>query len=111
MAFFTFSQNNPGGHTEYDDEKGISRYVIVEAANAKYANRYLKNLVGESSWEDECRCCGARWYTTSDRQGTEHPEVFGTRPNPIWLSLRPQGGFYELAVHYQDGSVEMYGGV
>lgn len=62
--FWTFTQNNTGGSFDFNEENGITHYVIIEARNADHANRRAEAIGlyfdGVDAGED-CECCGDRW--------------------------------------------------
>lgn len=62
--FFDFSQNNSGGSFVFDEQRGITHFVIVEAMDADHANSVAENIGlyfnGCESGND-CDCCGDRW--------------------------------------------------
>lgn len=75
--FYTFSQNNSGGHFN------SPRYVIVEADNAQEANEraFDSGLVyfnGVRLGRD-CECCGNRWERCSEGDGNTEPRIYGER--------------------------------
>ena len=48
MAFFVFNQNNSGGVFDLDKERGITRFVVVEAKDAAAANRRAERDQGHA---------------------------------------------------------------
>lgn len=82
--FYTYEQNNSGGYFDYDEEKGISVYVIVEADNAKDANQRAENIGLYFYGGADCQCCGSRWSDAWESEvytkGTEEPDVNGVNP-------------------------------
>ena len=112
--FYTYSQNNSGGHMEFDASSGISHYVIIEADDAKHAD-YLAGRIGlyfdgvEAGMD--CECCGDRWtardsYWRGD-EGDEVPTIYGEPVDKHELSWRAlQKGYPEVFVHYADGTVK-----
>ena len=78
--FFTYRQNNSGGTFLEVEENGIGIFVIIEAKNAKKANKRAKSIGLYFNGVDQgldCSCCGDRWLNASDDEGTEHPEIYG----------------------------------
>jgi hypothetical protein len=83
MSFFTYYQNNSGGGFDYDEDRGIAHYVIVEADDADEANKLAEShglyFDGCDDGRD-CDCCGDRWYRASDHNASDLPEVYGDTP-------------------------------
>lgn len=73
--FFCYNQNNSGGFF-----KKPAAYVVIEAQNAKEADRIAEGIGiyfnGVDS-EDDCECCGDRWYKAHDSSGTDTPMIYG----------------------------------
>lgn len=63
--WYEYSQNNSGGSDVYDDNRGLSGWVFIEADSAKEADKHAKSIGiyfdGIDSGRD-CDCCGDRWY-------------------------------------------------
>jgi len=110
MAFFTFSQNNPGGSFWLDHKLGIGGYVIVEAPDEEAAMDYCRNRLDMLFYGNECECCGSRWGGPCD-EGAE-PVIYG-EPITDWvpsdIKADPEYG-YSGYVHYADGRVVPFGG-
>lgn len=91
--YFTFTQNNTGGSFEEDDN--VDLYVIIEADNADEAN-YFAEEIGiyfDGVYDGyDCSCCGDRWYTVSESDGTPSPLVYGEYPDGATI------------IHYKDGT-------
>lgn len=77
MPFYTFNQNNSGGH--FDDDDTVCETVIIEADNADEANEKALELGmyfnGCFSGRD-CACCGDRWYETYEGDGNPEPMIY-----------------------------------
>lgn len=74
--FYTYSQNNSGGRF-----RGPAMYVIVEADSPEQADDIATDngLYFNGCSEDiDCPCCGDRWYTASEYDSLDTPEVYGT---------------------------------
>lgn len=112
--WFGFSQNNSGGLFDYDESRGITHFVIVEAVDAGHANQRAEEIGlyfdGCNSGMD-CDCCGDRWYPAYG--GEDFPSVYEQ-------DIRKDGGYKspydgwmkegrEVAVHPIDGPIEWYG--
>lgn len=102
--FYTFNQNNSGGSFDFDKNRGITHYVIIEANDPEHANRRAEDIGiyfdGCESGED-CPCCGDRWYPTSEYYGDEIPKVYDTPVEEY------QDIFFKedhSCVHYLDGT-------
>lgn len=98
--FYCFVQNNSGGWFDFDPDRGISRYVIVEAQSADHANQraeaaglYFDGCSGGS----DCDCCGDRWSRACESDGTESPLVYG---EPVTESSQDIADTY---VHFLGG--------
>lgn len=111
--FYTFRQNNSGGVFDYDEERGISVYVIVEADSADDAVDRAEGIGLYFDGGGDCECCGPRWSDFLwDGAGDEEPSLFG---EPVDLSedAKLSGAWnmkwiedgYETFVHYQDGRI------
>ncbi len=116
--FWTFGQNNSGGSFDYDEERGITHYVIVEAVDEAHAISRAENI--GLYWNGceigmDCDCCGDRWHTPYD-DGEDVPKVYDQ-------DIRKEGGYKplfgrgwmkegrEIAVHPINGPVEWFGAV
>lgn len=113
--WFDFSQNNSGGSFRFDEKRGITAYVVIEAIDYKHANMRAEEIGlyfdGCSSGMD-CDCCGDRWSAAwKSDDGEEEPSVYG---EPI----RSEGPYKcvwikhigkEYAVHPINGPIEWYG--
>lgn len=110
MKFYTFDQNNSGGVFVYDKERGITRYVIIEAADEKQVvdraeeiGLYFNGIAAGT----DCPCCGDRWSHPWE-DPTDAPEVWGV---PVENVDRPRflrDDQKEIAVHYADGRIEWF---
>lgn len=115
--FYTFSQNNSGGHFDYDAKEGISHHVIVEADDEKEAVWLAEKIGLYFDGEGDCSCCGARWsdyLCGSDK--TETPMIYETavepgsdyekQDKPSWQTKWMDGA--EGFIHYKDGRIEPF---
>lgn len=109
--YYTFGQNNSGGSFDFDESRGVTHYVIIEADNAEDANRRAEDLGiyfdGCESGMD-CDCCGDRWSPAW--RGDAEPSVYGSNPrnHTEFVSGWMKEG-YEICVHNKDGTTEWYG--
>lgn len=111
--FFTFTQNNSGGWFT-----GPAHYVVIEAPSAKVANAlalgYDLYFNGCEEGHD-CECCGDRWHTVDDSDGTEEPQVYGKGIEAaLEEALRLYGNWPDfnkipqISVFYLDGARKDY---
>lgn len=112
--FYHFSQNNSGGNFHFNEEKGITHHVIIEADNTSEANAIAEEIGiyfdGCSTGRD-CECCGNRWYSACDWDKKDFPHVYGEE---IKKALNTSH-FYrwiepgkEVCIHYKDGRKEWF---
>jgi len=111
MAWFTFSQNNSGGSFVYDEKRGLTHFVVIEAATAAEANARAEAIGlywdGCDSGRD-CECCGDRWYP-ADGEGDAEPLVYGEPADAVdlWSVWMKPGR--EIAVHPKSTPIRWYG--
>jgi hypothetical protein len=101
--FYTFNQNNSGGHFDVNDR--ICEYVIIEAIDADDANMRAENIgIYFNGCEDgrDCDCCGDRWYPQDNGEGKDVPSIFGTPVTKTYTSWYRSG----CIIYYLDGRVE-----
>lgn len=113
-SFYEFNQNNSGGGFDYDDNAGISEYVIVEATSADEAISIAKDIGLYFDGDGDCSCCGNRWSDyMSDRDGTDIPMLYGKTledyGNGRWEEGWREKGKPVVYVHYLNGIVEGWG--
>lgn len=117
MAFWTFGQNNSGGSFDFDVERGITHFVIIEAsseaeciARAKSIGLYFDGCATGV----DCDCCGDRWSAPWE-DGSEFPSVYGHNVRETGSVPLRFGGWMdqgrEAAVHPLVGPIEWYGAV
>lgn len=79
MPFFTYCQNNSGGH--FDINQQVTLFVIVEANDTESADEWAEDLGlyfdGVDAGHD-CSCCGDRWDRAG--AGTDEPKLYGKSP-------------------------------
>lgn len=110
--FYTFIQNNSGGSFIFDEDSGITHFVIVEADSSEEANSIAERIGLYWNGCDEgvdCPCCGDRWDSTYPSDGCDTPMIYSSPVkdfNPIfyWMDVGK-----EVAIHYKDGSIKWYG--
>lgn len=93
--FYTFRQNNSGGHFHFDKKAGISVNVIIEAASKEEAYSTAERIGlyfdGVCAGSD-CECCGDRWNKWVD-----------PTPKPMIYSIDVSGGVYKPKESYMRG--------
>lgn len=75
MSFFTYRQNNSGGHF-----CGPAKYVIIEADNADEANRIAEDhdiYFNGCMTGSDCPCCGDRWHECDASDAKDQPMIYG----------------------------------
>jgi len=104
--FWTFNQNNSGGHFDLDEEAGITAYVIIEAKTPDEASARAQDIgIYFDGVRDgvDCGCCGDRWSEPWDK-GTAKPMVYSQPYNKSDSCRMPKGK--NVCVHYLDGRKE-----
>lgn len=103
--FYTFRQNNSGGAFITDLDRGISEYVIIEAASPDDAIQRAEHIglyfYGVESGDD-CPCCGDRWSIYSSNTGTDEPMIYD---QPLTKLPKEVGGI--VSIHYIDGKIDV----
>lgn len=102
--FFYYFQNNSGGVTVYDPDRGISSKVYIEANSAREANRRAEGIGLYFDGNGDCDCCGDRWiaFLESDTYDiVETPPLEGD-PADNFNWVKP--GQFQAFVHKADGS-------
>lgn len=109
--FFHYRQNNSGGDFDFIKGDGLTRHVVVEAADAPTANDLAERIGLYFDAGRDCPCCGPRWspqwYLDS---GSESPTVYGEAPAEFVKNSRSnwmEPGF-EIAIHFADGRIEWH---
>lgn len=97
LKWFTFSQNNSGGHFDVTDK--VAHYVCVQARDAKEAWSRVSDEFDSGS--ASCPCCGDRWSYYAD-DGTDEPTVYG---EPI-ANMRASWLRDEARLWHYDGRIE-----
>lgn len=110
MPFFEFDQNNSFGKWVESREKGLAQRVIIEAetlgvARARAVNEIGIYFNGVRNGID-CSCCGDRWYSPYDEDGTDQPEIYG---ETVTAEKVKESG-YNTAVHPESGPFVWYDG-
>lgn len=104
--FFSYRQNNSGGHMVVSDN--IGELVVVEAKNAEDADRRAKKIGLYFDGRGDCPCCGCRWTSAEfyEQKGTDKPED-GYGKNVGDLVVGTDGNYFtrNVRIHYLDGNV------
>jgi hypothetical protein len=91
LLWFTFRQNNSGGH--FDVDQFVAEYVIIQARDSFEACDIAEKIgIYFNGVEDgrDCDCCGDRWNNFIT--GTESPEIYGQLPdNEAAVRIYPHG--------------------
>jgi hypothetical protein len=114
MAFYQYRQNNSGGGFDFDEDAGISVYVIIEADSAREANNKAEEIGLYFDGRGDCSTCGYRWSGASEHYDRdERPKIYDTPIEDLdwnhrlyikWITSGP-----EAYVHFKDGHVQAYG--
>lgn len=109
--FWHFSQNNSGGRFDFDQVKGITHHVIIEADSVDEANR-LATKIGiyfDGCESDlDCPCCGDRWYRVYGK-GDNKPLLYGKELKQTlknYMKFMESG--FEVCVHFKSGEKVWY---
>lgn len=112
--YYTFRQNNSYGHFEFDMDRGISVYVIVEATSHAEANETAENVgvYFDEGYYRDCECCGARWGSVDEYDAEAGPSIYGRsvyepgfQMSSSWAQ-RYNPDCPEGFIHHMDGRVE-----
>ena len=76
--FFDFRQNNTFGRWVYDEKRGISRHVIIEADDVEEAVSLAEDIGLYFDGRGDCECCGTRWSKPwTNETGDDTPSIYG----------------------------------
>jgi hypothetical protein len=109
--FYFFRQNNSGGSFDYDYEDGIGRFVIIEALNSMVANKIAESIglyFNGVENDQDCPCCGDRWYEVDDSDGTETPKFYGEHIDTGIVTKDLWDYKNNVVVHYLSGERKWY---
>lgn len=107
--FHTFRQNNTGGSFDFDMERGISHFVVVEGDNLDEIMDTARQIGLYFDGSGDCSCCGNRWYAPWDKDDlTETPKIYDVEvpdgePKDLltkWMGTNPEG-----FIHYKAGKI------
>ena len=98
LLWYTYSQNNSGGHFVEDENQGPT--VSIQATSSVEAWAKAKSMFDF----DYCECCGERWFDSyyDDEKGDEVPMRYG---EPLRDMVASWYRNYAI-LHYYDGRVE-----
>ncbi len=112
--FYTYKQNNSGGNFHFDEQAGISHFVIIEADDVTAANSRAEAIGLYFDGDGDCECCGSRWGESWSDDAASVPEVYGkavvlgqsfadadTAESYIHKWITGPEGF----IHYLDGKI------
>lgn len=108
MPFFTYSQNNSGGHFDRSLEDGITDYVIIEAIDDKDADEKAERIglyFGGVEKGFDCECCGDRWYPAYYTDADPEPMIYHQTLAEYCDSVSARTKD-TVCVHYDDGRRE-----
>jgi hypothetical protein len=89
MKFYHYSQNNSGGVFNAD----MPHNLIIEAESADDADRRAEDAgayFDGVNAEQDCECCGDRWYRTTDSEACDEPCMYS---EPVLASLTSYGSY------------------
>ena len=112
MLFFEYGQNNSGGSFDFDEKRGITHHVIIEADNAKQADIRAESIgLYWNGCDDgrDCPCCGDRWYPSWGDTGDDEPRLYGQPVAEAKGTLSWMKPGREIAVHYANGDISWFG--
>lgn len=98
--FYSYYQNNSGGHNEVRPESGIGKIVFIQAPNVMVANERARAI--GLYWDGvltgrDCECCGDRWSPAVEGDACDRPGLQGYEN---WVHPA------ECFVHYANGRFE-----
>lgn len=107
--YFHFSQNNSGG--SFDISDSVAHHVIIQAYDAKDANRIAENIgiyFNGCETGADCDCCGDRWGEQwVNEEGDETPSIYGNIPE-TYEDVFTKSGQPVCHVYHIDGSKTTY---
>lgn len=106
--FYTYDQNNSGGHFDVDDD--VACNVIIEADSAEEADARAEEIgiYFDDDYEIDCSCCGTRWSRVwSDDEGKETPQIGSKDPADHSCWWTPIGDAY-AHIYYKNGTKKSF---
>jgi hypothetical protein len=110
MPFFHYSQNNNNSSFDYDETRGITHHVVIEAASPDEADSRAEQIgLYWNGCDDgrDCDCCGDRWYQTHG-DGDVVPAIYDEPITATTDVSRWMDEGREIAVHHADGRIEWF---
>lgn len=109
--FYHFNQNNSGGSFHFNEEKGITHHVVIEADNKSEANAIAEEIGIYFDGYGDCSCCGNRWYPVDEYDKEEFPHIYGAT-----IEMQMSSKYFtrwmkegkEVCIHYKDGRKEWF---
>ena len=110
MAWYTFSQNNSGGHFVLDKQQGLTNYVLIEGDTMEQILEKAEDIgiyFNGCEMDRDCPCCGDRWSEPWDDELDKEPLIYGTTPEEViekgygWMERG-----YEIVLHYKNGEMQ-----
>lgn len=98
LKWFCFHQNNSGGYFNVNENE--AHLVFIQARSAEEAN----GLAGDRFDHSYCSCCGERWNSVDEEEGSDEPKYYGKNISSIVSSF----GIKEARLHYFDGRTETF---
>lgn len=112
--YYQYDQNNSGGSFAYNEERGISTRVFIEAYDAVDAN-HRAEMIGiyfdGCATGRDCSCCGDRWYENyGGLYGAVSEDLLGQHIYDLMTGGWRDGGWQgagkpEIFVHKIDGTI------
>jgi hypothetical protein len=112
--FFTVGQNNSGGDFDFNEEKGITHSLIVEAKDKGHAEQRFSEIISSYNPSASCPCCGERWpspehlFYDDDLFISEYPSIYGYPVSDYQYQMRWMPDGKEACVHFLDGRKEWH---
>jgi len=106
--FFHYNQNNSGGSFVFDEDRGITHHVFVEAIDSAHADMLAEKIGLYFDGYGDCECCGDRWSTAYAGDAEDTPILYG-QPVSEFTGHRWMAPGKESVVHYLDGRKEWFG--
>jgi hypothetical protein len=103
IRFFRFRQNNSHGVWVRDENIDIN--VFIEASSSDEANERMNQF---ASFGDGCPCCGERWSSADDADGSVEPLIWGKTIEEHLTERKYQSDDERVIIHYLDGRRETY---
>lgn len=107
--YYTLAQNNSGGSFDFNEEYGITYFIIIECDSKYDIEKRIEEILDYPNRGGDCPCCGDRWDSFIwDDELSEEPQVYG---RPIEKTINKYFGFEagkQICIHYKDGRKEWF---